>query len=63
MGLARLGQHDFDVGTAAGEGVVSEFRAGQADSAQVWAHIPDVFDGEQTRAIDRGGLGHMDTPD
>ena len=63
MSLARLGQHDLDMGAAAGEGVVSEIRAGQADSAQVRAHIPDVFDREQTRTIDRGGLRHMNTPD
>ena len=63
MGLARLGQHDLDMGAATGEGVVSELRAGQADPAQVRAHILNVLDREQTGTIDRDGLGHGHTPD
>ncbi|MNS70049.1 hypothetical protein D3C72_1033860 [compost metagenome] len=56
LALARPGQHDLDMGTATAEGVIRQFRAGQADSAQMRTHIVDMLDGEQARAIDRGGL-------
>ncbi|MNV90266.1 hypothetical protein D3C71_1846370 [compost metagenome] len=56
LALARPGQHDLDMGAATAEGVIRQFGAGQADSAQMRAHIMDMLDGEQARAIDRGGL-------